>query len=362
VLQLTFKGALYDDSIKSAAEAVLGPQIGPLTALQLACFYESEAAATELLKHLPLKAVDQTWGGGCTTLHLASFNGLLSVVTELLQRGARANAVNAAGFNPLDCALDQETRDCFFRAPKPLPLVRTASRSSAGSMDSPTTPTLESPSELLLSPTARSAPTAASAAASLSVAPAAGATADEAAATETNGMAPTGSSEKVSPPAPMEQRSGSSSSLHLWAPPADPKTMDIGRMSPRRKPEPAAPATPVEVGPHPLRRFQTSVDDAAAAATPRPTPITTDVKRVYVARAGGACCFWSGSLTACRRSSAHHPWSLYAQGDRDHDAATQDPTSTAAATADQVGHAHQQVSRAAAAHAVSNWIACQTVS
>ena len=309
MLQLTFKGALYDDSIKSAAEAVLGPLIGPLTPLQLACFYESEAAATELLKHLPLKAVDQTWGGGCTTLHLASFNGLLSVVTELLQRGARANAVNAAGFNPLDCALDQETRDCFFRAPKPLPLVRSASRSSAGSMDSPTTPTLDSPSELVLSPTARSAPTAASTAASMSAAPAAAATADEAAATEANGMVPTSGSGKASPPPPMEQRSGSSSSLHLWAPPADPKTMDIGRMSPRRKPEPTAPSTPVEVGPHPLRRFQTSADDAAASATPRPAPIMTDVKRVYVALAHARCLrfSWRGSFTVGRRPSHIHP-------------------------------------------------------
>ena len=119
-----FSGAAYDDGVKQMAEAVLGRAVGPLTALQLACLYESEAAAEWLLQRLPVSAVDDTWGDGCTTLHLAAFHGMVATVAGLLERGARAGVRNGVGFVPVDCAADDETRNTFLaaaaRAPPPI--------------------------------------------------------------------------------------------------------------------------------------------------------------------------------------------------------------------------------------------------
>lgn len=60
-----------------------------------------------------LEFIGKRWGNGNTLLHLASFNGMSSLVKRLLNLGAIPNKPNELGYRPVDCADDDDTRKLF---------------------------------------------------------------------------------------------------------------------------------------------------------------------------------------------------------------------------------------------------------
>ena len=313
-----FSGAAYDDGVKQMAEAVLGRAVGPLTALQLACLYESEAAAEWLLQRLPVSAVDDTWGDGCTTLHLAAFHGMVATVAGLLERGARAGVRNGVGFVPVDCAADDETRNTFLaaaaRAPPPIrtqrsltQLIGTAPSTTAAGASTTTT---------AAATTATAAATAAAAATSTTTAAAVAVArdvAEEAPAESANKLAAAaGPAPPAAKPPPVVARppgltlaaleGGSSQSLLGAAgsptlgrsPRQDPHMLDVGRTAPhqwRKRDLPAVPEIST-AAPAPTPVAKTLSNGPSTATPPRapaapadpstPSPMLSQHRRTCV--------------------------------------------------------------------------------
>jgi hypothetical protein len=290
LLRTRFSGAVYDDSVKTMAEAVLGRTVGPLTPLQLACMYESEAAAAWILTRMPPGDADEPWGDGCTTLHLAAFHGMVATVAALVARGARANVRNARGFIAVDCAADDATRKCFTvggprslgrsgsrmpselkllgdvaeEAPadggvaKPAPVARAP---SAASMVPPpvstaTKPKLSTPAPAPAparvplvpapapAPTTVPAPAPVSASATVPAAAAPGsASVTVPAATTASVPAPAATPARAAGAGPTTTTAAAAASpLGIWSPKQDAHTLDVGRAgAPRRKIEPPQP-------------------------------------------------------------------------------------------------------------------------
>ncbi|KAJ3225434.1 hypothetical protein HK099_006805 [Clydaea vesicula] len=91
----------FESDVELDAYKFLGAYIGAISVLQMAILAGQDAIAKDVLERTLKDDLDQTFGGGNTALHLATFLGAREVVKLLLERGANRNIVNGKGFSPL---------------------------------------------------------------------------------------------------------------------------------------------------------------------------------------------------------------------------------------------------------------------
>ncbi|KAJ1552646.1 hypothetical protein HK096_010975 [Nowakowskiella sp. JEL0078] len=103
----------FDADVELDAYKFLGAYIGSITALQFAILTGNDTIAKDIVDRTVKDDLDITFGGGNTTLHLATFLGFRELVKILLERGANRTLKNAKGFAPVDVLDDQEMRHLF---------------------------------------------------------------------------------------------------------------------------------------------------------------------------------------------------------------------------------------------------------
>ncbi|KAJ3208560.1 hypothetical protein HDU67_006678 [Dinochytrium kinnereticum] len=105
--------AKFDPDVELDAYKFLGAYIGQCTPLQMAILCGQDGIARDILDRTVKDDLDVTFGGGNTTLHLATFLGAREIVKALLERGANRTIKNAKGFAPVDVLDDTEMRSLF---------------------------------------------------------------------------------------------------------------------------------------------------------------------------------------------------------------------------------------------------------
>lgn len=84
------------------------------TALHLACIQKQEGCALKILEKAEVTVLNVANKDGKTPLHIAANNGLVSVVQELITKGASLLAVDNKGYTPaLSCAPNDKVADCL---------------------------------------------------------------------------------------------------------------------------------------------------------------------------------------------------------------------------------------------------------
>ncbi|KAJ3108176.1 hypothetical protein HDU97_002088 [Phlyctochytrium planicorne] len=87
--------AKFDPDVELDAYKFLGAYIGACTPLQFAILSGQDSIARDILDRTVKDDLDITFGGGNTTLHLATFLGARDLVKSLLERGASRSVRNA---------------------------------------------------------------------------------------------------------------------------------------------------------------------------------------------------------------------------------------------------------------------------
>ncbi|KAI8848252.1 hypothetical protein BC829DRAFT_417748 [Chytridium lagenaria] len=105
--------AKFDADVELDAYKFLGAYIGSCTPLQLAILYGQDGIARDILDRTVKDDLDITFGGGNTSLHLATFLGARDLVKSLLERGAKSNSQNSKGFAPVDVLDGTEMKSLF---------------------------------------------------------------------------------------------------------------------------------------------------------------------------------------------------------------------------------------------------------
>ncbi|KAJ3116191.1 hypothetical protein HDU96_010217 [Phlyctochytrium bullatum] len=105
--------AKFDSEVELDAYKFLGAYIGQITPLQLAILCGQDSIARDILDRSVQDDLDITFGGGNTTLHLATFLGAYDLVKALLERGANRTLKNSKGFAPVDVLDDGEMRALY---------------------------------------------------------------------------------------------------------------------------------------------------------------------------------------------------------------------------------------------------------
>ncbi|KAL7753727.1 hypothetical protein RI367_000658 [Sorochytrium milnesiophthora] len=126
----TDKAFNHDPDILPDANELLGPSVQRLHPIQAACLLGDEEIALDILEYvaklceLPENAfykrmfLNQDWGNGNTTLHLASFLGMSDLVKRLIELGASVVRKNERKYSPIDCADDNKTRLLLMTLPE----------------------------------------------------------------------------------------------------------------------------------------------------------------------------------------------------------------------------------------------------
>ncbi|KAK9767606.1 hypothetical protein K7432_002492 [Basidiobolus ranarum] len=117
----------FNSDLTTQADVLLGGTVDNLNFLQLACLYSREKIALQILdflskelnkresKDLLFNTISHVWGRGNTTLHLASFVGLTTLVKRLLELDMNPYVKNDLGYSSVDCATEHETKKVFWR-------------------------------------------------------------------------------------------------------------------------------------------------------------------------------------------------------------------------------------------------------
>ncbi|KAK9759359.1 hypothetical protein K7432_017777, partial [Basidiobolus ranarum] len=115
----------HESEIIQDADELLGKSVENLNAIQIACMLGDEELGLDILQYVAYESekmdakkvlyefMSRVWGGGNTTLHLASFLGMADLVKKLLDLGANTNKRNDRKYKPVDCADDDKTRALF---------------------------------------------------------------------------------------------------------------------------------------------------------------------------------------------------------------------------------------------------------
>ncbi|KAH9249592.1 hypothetical protein BASA81_012666 [Batrachochytrium salamandrivorans] len=105
--------ARFEADVELDAYKFLGAYLGPLTPLQFAVLLGHDSIARDIIERSFKEDLDDTFGGGNTTLHLATFLGAKDLVKLLLERGANRSIRNSKGFAPVDVLDDSDMRKLF---------------------------------------------------------------------------------------------------------------------------------------------------------------------------------------------------------------------------------------------------------
>ena len=115
----------YDDDVEMEANELLGSSVSNLNAIQIALFLEDEDMGLDILSYVERQSIKlgskmvllaflgMMWGNGNTTLHLASFHGMTTLVRRLLELGASPTKKNQKKYTSIDCCADTETSKIF---------------------------------------------------------------------------------------------------------------------------------------------------------------------------------------------------------------------------------------------------------
>ncbi|EGF81881.1 hypothetical protein BATDEDRAFT_87290 [Batrachochytrium dendrobatidis JAM81] len=105
--------ARFEADVELDAYKFLGAYLGSLTPLQFAILLGHDSIARDIIERSFKDDLDDTFGGGNTALHLATFLGAKEIVKLLLERGANRTIKNSKGFAPVDVLDDADMRKLF---------------------------------------------------------------------------------------------------------------------------------------------------------------------------------------------------------------------------------------------------------